>query len=115
MESPSPLFATVLARPLADRLPSGAIIVQARLVAPHLVPPGDERLDGVQHALHVITTGGLGFLTVEWPDGVLARLYLKAGVPVLSCVHDELIAAYERGRSVLEQIHLRYARHAGNA
>lgn len=116
MESPTPLFTTVPARPLAERLPAGAVIVQARLVAPHLVPEHDPRLGDAQaHAFHTINTGGFGFLTVEWPDGVLARLYLRGGMPVLTCVHDELVAAYERGRTVLEQIHARHALHAGIA
>lgn len=110
METPTPLFTTVPARPLAGRIPAGAVIVQARLVAPHLVSEHDPRLGDPQaHALHTINTGGFGFVTVEWPDGVLARLYLQGGMPVLTCIHDELVAGYERGRATLELIHHHHA------
>lgn len=116
MTAPSPLFKTVFAMPLEPRLTEGAVVAQARVIAPQLCAPDDPRLAiPDDHALRFLAQGAVGQLAIEWPDGVLAWAYIPGGEQLLRGMRDSMLEAYSRGRSLLEQIHLQHGQHAGNA
>lgn len=109
MNTPTPLFVTAFAQPLASRLTPEAALAKAEIVIAALGQDIDTRLvcqapiDGFK----LITGGGVAarFL-VQWPDGALAYAYLPAGGQVLEGMREALISAYSRGRDRLEQIYL---------
>lgn len=114
--APQPLFITVLAKPLEPRLPEGAVIAQARVIAPQDCDPTDPRLAiPGDHSLRFIVHGAVGHLAIEWPDGVLAWAYIPGGLNVLRGMRESLLDAYQRGRDALELIHLQHLAPSGEA
>lgn len=66
-------------------------------------------------ACQIITWGYQCHLLIEWPDGVLASAFVPHGLLISAALDRALTDAYDRGRAKLEEIHLRYAQHVGNA
>lgn len=116
MPAPIPLFVTSLAHPLESRLPEGAVIAQACVVAQSDCDASDPRLAiPDDHALRFIAHGAVTHIAVAWPDGVLSWAYIPGGDQILHGIRSALLDAYARGRNLLEQIHLQHSDHAGNA
>lgn len=118
MSSPTPIFVTQLRNPLtASRLSPEEVLRMGRVIDPSKADAKDPRLsdEASNFAFQTITWGARAHLLVEWPDGVLASAYVPFGPPVGEAVEKALLAAYDQGRTVLEQINLAHAAHAGSA
>lgn len=117
MTAPAPLFITRFSQPIGPRLAVAEIACQARVVAPQLADPADPRLEdsASEIGLRAVTQGAEPRLLVEWPDMVLAWAFIPFGLQATVALETALRDAYQRGRDVLERLHIELGQQAGNA